>query len=403
MREVRLTSRLRTAYPAAWTICPMRFLLSFAQGGLLSPILPLLRETFHVSHAELGLLMAMPGLSSVVMGLITPYLLSTRPLLPLLRQGIMLTAIALLCSTFAPGFYWLVATQTLLAFGLTITRTVSLTVMVSATPREALGRANNLLEFSAIAGLTISPALSGLTAAWLHWRVAFAVAIAFVAAAYAWVMFSRQALAAALDLAAPKAVPAATASTPAPTTTSYAAGVRIAYVTTFVLSFAWSACISTAMPLFGGEVLGLATSTLGLVFTAGLLSDLFLLMPLGWLSDRLQYRTVLAPAMLCMAVAILALPTASSLAALVLVSIGLHAGFAAWGMPSAALASYASGDRLARTMGIYRLLVDGAVVLAPWLMGTLIGRYGYGVPAYCIALVLLANAAWVAWGLRQRR
>ena len=157
------------------------------------------------------------------------------------------------------------------------------------------------------------------------------------------------------------------------------------------------------MPLFGGEVVGLTTSTLGLVFTVGLLCDLLLLMPLGWLSDRLEYRTVLAPAMLFMAVATFALPTATSLAALMLVSIGMHAGFAAWGMPSAALAVYASGERLARTMGIYRLLVDGAVVLAPWLMGTLIGRYGYGVPAYGIALVLLANAAWVAWGLRQRR
>jgi hypothetical protein len=27
------------AYPAAWTICPMRFLLAFAQGGVLSPVL----------------------------------------------------------------------------------------------------------------------------------------------------------------------------------------------------------------------------------------------------------------------------------------------------------------------------------------------------------------------------
>ena len=34
----------------------MRFLLAFAQGGLLSPLLPLLRETFRVSPGELGLL-----------------------------------------------------------------------------------------------------------------------------------------------------------------------------------------------------------------------------------------------------------------------------------------------------------------------------------------------------------
>lgn len=400
-----MKAHLRTAYPAAWAICPMRFLLSFAQGGVLSPILPLLRETFHVSYGELGLLTAMPGVSSVVMDIIAAYLLSRRPLLQLLLQGIALTAIALLCSAFAPGFYWLVATQMLLSFGLSVTRTASLTVMVAATPREAMGRANNLLEFSAIAGLMISPTLSGLTAAWLHWRVAFAVAVVFVAAAFAWVVYTRRALAAAMAMAAIKPAAASPVATPATTTTTdtYATGVRIAYITTFVLSFAWSAFLSTALPLFGGEVVGLSTSTLGLVFTIGLLFDLLLLMPLGWLSDRLEYRTVLTPAMLLMALALFYLPSASNFGTLILVSIGLHASFAAWGMPSAALALYSRGEHLTRTMGIYRLLVDGAVVIAPWLVGTLIGRYGYGMPAYGMAIVLIGNALWVAWGLRQGR
>ena len=54
-------------------------------------------------------------------------------------------------------------------------------------------------------------------------------------------------------------------------------------------------------------------------------------------------------------------------------SIGIHTSFAAWGMPSAALAQLARGERLRRTMGVYRFLVDGAVVVAPWLIGTLVG------------------------------
>jgi predicted MFS family arabinose efflux permease len=383
----------------------MRFLLSFAQGGLLSPLLPLLRETFHVSYAELGLLTAMPGVSSVIMDIIATYLLNKRPLLQLLQQGITLTVIALLCSALAPGFYWLIATQMLLAFGLSLTRTASLTVMVTATPREAMGRANNLLEFSAIAGLTISPTLSGLTAAWLHWRLAFAGAVVFVIAAYAWVVYTRQALATAMDIAANKPLhPASESPSPAPTPrSSLPMGVCIAYITTFVLSFTWSAFLSNALPLFGGEVVGLPTSTLGIVFTTGLLCDLILLMPMGWLSDRLEYRVVLAPAMLLMALTLLCLPAATTFGTLILVSIGLHTGFAAWGMPSAALALYSRGEGLARAMGIYRLLVDGAVVIAPWLVGTLIGLYGYGVPAYGTAMILLANALLVAWGLRQGR
>ena len=95
----------------------MRFLLAFAQGGLLSPLLPLLRETFRVSPGELGLLTSMAGLSSVVMDVIATYLLSRRPLRSLLLQGIGLAGVALLCSMLAPSFYWLVAAQMLLGFG----------------------------------------------------------------------------------------------------------------------------------------------------------------------------------------------------------------------------------------------------------------------------------------------
>jgi len=179
--------------------------------------------------------------------------------------------------------------------------------------------------------------------------------------------------------------------------------IGIAYVATFVLSFIWSGFVSTALPLFSGEVVGISTSTLGLVFTAGLLVDLILLLPIGWLSDRLEARVVLTPALLLMAGALAYLPQATSLGGLFVVSICLHTGFAAWGMPSAALALCTSREYLARTMGIYRLLVDGAVVIAPWLVGTLIGLYGYGLPAWLTAVLVALTALLVGQGLRAGR
>jgi hypothetical protein len=69
-------------------------------------------------------------------------------------------------------------------------------------------------------------------------------------------------------------------------------------------------------------------------------------------------------------------------------------------MPSAALAQLARGMHLRRTMGIYRFLVDGAVVVAPWLIGTLVGRYGYDLPAWITATGVLLTAVLVTRGLR---
>ncbi|MBI3325200.1 MAG: MFS transporter [Nitrospinae bacterium] len=398
------------AYPAAWTICPMRFLLAFAQGGVLSPLLPLLRETFHVSHGELGLLISMFGLSRVVMDGIAAYLLSHRSLYSLLLQGIMLTAVGSLACALAPSFYWLVAARVLIGLGISITTLAGLTVIIEATPLTAQGRVNNLLEFSAIAGSAMSPTLSGLIASLIHWRMSFGLAVVFVAGALAWVVFTRQALEEETRTFTQKQKSDATRVSPHMQGTEGLPGrlrqtpaLLIAYLAAFVLSFTWSAFLSTALPLFGGEVVGIPTSTLGMVFTAGLLVDMVLLLPVGWLSDRLDYRVVLTPAMLLMAATLAWFPQAQSLGALLLVSIFIHTSFAAWGMPSAALAQFARGGHLRQTMGIYRFLVDGAVVIAPWLIGILIGRYGYALPSWLTAAGVALTAILVAKGLRPAR
>jgi predicted MFS family arabinose efflux permease len=399
-----------SAYPAAWTICPMRFLLAFAQGGVLSPLLPLLRETFQVGYGELGLLISMFGLSRVAMDVIAAYLLSRIPLYRLLLQGIIITGVGSVLCALAPSFYWLVGARVLIGLGISITTLAGLTVIIESTPLGAQGRANNLLEFSAIGGSAASPTLSGLMAGLIHWRAAFVVATLFVVGALVWVIVTRQALEedilASTKKPHPEDRPSSGHGQPVGAVPRHArqtTSILIAYLATFMLSFTWSAFLSTALPLYGGEVVGVPTTTLGLLFTAGLLMDLALLLPVGWLSDRLDYRVVLTPAMLLMAITLVLFPMAQGVWALLLISIGLHTSFAAWGMPSAALAQLARGEHLRRTMGIYRFLVDGAVVIAPWLIGLLIGRYGYEVPAWCTAAGVLLTAVLVTRGLRPAR
>jgi MFS family permease len=388
----------------------MRFLLAFAQGGVLSPLLPVLRETFRVGYGELGLLISMFGLSRVAMDIMGAYLLSRIPLFRLLLVGIMTTGIGSLLCSLAPGFYWLVAARVLVGLGIGMTTLAGLTVIIESTPLTAQGRANNLLEFSAIGGSAASPTLSGLMASFIHWRAAFALGTVFVVGAFVWVIFTREALeedtrtltrkVTSGDDVTPTRAPPVDKGGAHP---SHTTPILIAYLATFVLSFTWSGFLSTAIPLYGGEVIGVPTSMLGMVFTVGLLVDLMLLLPAGWLSDRLDYRAVLAPAMLLMALVLAWFPQAHGLWGLLLVSIGIHTSFAAWGMPSAALARLARGARLRRTMGVYRFLVDGAAVVAPWLIGTVVGRYGFELPSWITAAGVLLTAALVTHGLHPAR
>jgi MFS family permease len=344
------------------------------------------------------------------MDMMATYFLPHRPLLALLPQGIVLTGIGLIGCMLAPGFFWLVGAQMLVGLGSSVTRLASLTVVVAATPRTAMGRANNLLEFTAIAGIALSPTVSGLAASLIHWRAAFGLSTLFVVGALGWVLCTRRGLVDVMRTTASRTDPHAATPLPArpapralTTPSARVWAVGIAYLATFVLSFTWAGFIAMAMPLYGGEVVRIPPAALGSIFTAGLLVDLALLLPMGWLSDRLESRAVLAPAMLLMAAMLVWLPEARNPVALLLVSVGLHTGFAAWGMPSAALALLTRGDRLARTMGIYRLLVDGAVVIAPWLIGVLIGQHGYGLPARLTAVLVALTAFLVAQGLRAVR
>ncbi len=399
-----MKSHLLVTNPAAWAIYPTRFLLAFAQGGLLGPLLPLLRETFHVGYSELGLLTSAFGLSAVGMDIITTRYFSRRPLFNVLRQGICLAGFGLLCCALAPSFYWMVGARVVLGFGTSMARFACLTVIVTATPRTAQGRAHNLLEFAAIGGSALSPMLSGMTASFLHWRAAYGVALLFVIGAFGWVLYTRQTLAQAIEESAKnqRSTPRPVATVP--TASAYETRVALlAYLAAFVLSFVWAGFLATALPLFGGEVVGLSTSMLGAIMAAGLCIDLVLLLPIGWLSDRLQGRTVLAPALLLMAITLAWLPQTTTMVGLLLVSLSLHAGFATWGMPSAALAMLTQGTQQARAMARYRLLVDGAAVLAPWLMGLLIERCGYALPARYTAAVVALTALLVMVGLRPTR
>jgi predicted MFS family arabinose efflux permease len=388
----------------------MRFLLAFAQGGVLSPLLPLLRETFQVGYSELGLLISMFGLSRLAMDITATYLLRWMSLFKLLLLGICITGFGSLFCALAPGFYWLVSARVLVGLGISMTTLAGLTVIIESTPLNAQGRANNLLEFSAIGGSAISPTLSGVLAALVHWRAAFAVGALFVAGAFAWVLYTRQALEEDTRTLGRKSSSDGNAIRPSPPPAdqvgshqAHLAAVLSAYLATFIMSFTWSGFLSTAIPLYGGEVIGVSTSALGMVLTAGLFVDLALLLPVGWLSDRLDYRAVLAPALLLMALVLAWFPQAQGLWGLLLVSIGMHTSFAAWGMPSAALAQLARGERLRQAMGVYRFLVDGAVVVAPWLIGMLVERYGYALPSWMTATGVFLTAVLVAYALCPAR
>jgi hypothetical protein len=78
-------------YPAVRTICPMCFLLSCAYGGLVSPLLPVLRETFAVSYSTLGLLTPMCALSGMLIDGMATVLLQRRSLLSALWHSLVLT------------------------------------------------------------------------------------------------------------------------------------------------------------------------------------------------------------------------------------------------------------------------------------------------------------------------
>ncbi|MGH7546154.1 MAG: MFS transporter [Gemmatimonadota bacterium] len=160
----------------------------------------------------------------------------------------------------------------------------------------------------------------------------------------------------------------------------------------------------TLLPLFGFDRLRLDESALGLAFTVLMAFNVGAIYLSGVLSDRFGRKAAIVPGGLLTALALLLLPASSG----VILFFGLCALFGlgigiAGPAPAAFIADIAPPERLASTMGLYRMIADLGLMGGPVLFGWIVESSGYAAGFFANAAVIGVAALAFALAVREGR
>ena len=336
--------------------------------GAFGPLLPEIARAQGLPDWQLGALAGSFGFARMAADLPAGVLATRRLGAALLLAPIVLLAGMLLLATAGP-FPVLVLGRLLTGLAHTLVMVASLTAVLQDHEGPRPSMRLNTLEFSGMLGILGGLALVGLLPE--HWRwnttllaASAPVGLSLVAALALTRLLPRGVASIPGGVASAAVVPRSRAAAPLPPI------VRLMFALGVVMALAWSAVSQFVIPLRGTREFGLDRGGISGLLSVAQLVDLVVLLPVGWLADRIGRPPVLGVVSAILGVGLLAvglgsLPVLAGGCAL----LGL--GMAGWMLPLGVIREHTDVARLGWRTGAYRVGVDGAIFLGPLICGVL--------------------------------
>jgi MFS family permease len=349
-----------------------------------------LREGLALSYSELGVVLASFGVARLVMDLPAGTLVQRFNPRRILLLGLAFTLLSSAIGSFADSAWQVGLARALHGGSSSVVQTAILAWLVGRESHASRGRVMALSEaLFSVVSLAI-PVAVGLLAILLSWRAAFVLGLAGpLAAAVVVLLWTRSESAAA-----------ATGRSRAEHATdqrgdgwgSLRAGgalLVLALLVTFLVFFSRQG-LSTLLPLIGGEQIGLSPFEVGLASSLLSAVSIGAILAGGWLGDRVGRRRLVVPGILAMLVGQLGLFLIADKVGYFTLAAILGAGFMLSYLPVSLVADALPPAARPRGIGVYRLVADGAVLLAPLMVGVSVQLRGFD--ASKLAFVLLTGA-----------
>jgi MFS family permease len=274
-------------------------------------------------------------------------LLATAGPLPVLVMGRILTGLA----------------HTLIMVG-------SLTAVLQDKPGPRASIRLNTLEFSGMLGVLGGLVLVGLLPERWRWNVTLLAATTPALVALPAALGLARYFPARLGARPRAATDADPVVAAPPRRSSLPPLVRLMFALGVIMALAWSAVSQFVIPLRGTREFGLDRAGVSGLLSLAQLVDLAVLLPVGWLADRVGRPPVLAGVAAVLGVGLFAV----GLGSLPLVGLGcalFGLGMAGWMLPLGVIRDHTDLARLGWRTGVYRVGVDGAIFLGPLICGVL--------------------------------
>ncbi len=343
----------------------------------------LIRTEFDVSFAALGLLVSMQSLGPLIATVPAGYV-SDRfaPRVPL-SLGALLAALGMAGAALAPGFGALLAAMLVNGLGAALIMTGGLTYTVRRADARQRGRFTSRVMTGVQVGAFLGPALGGLVASTLGWRMALVLpaAAAVVAGALTW-----RVIRAPLErrpITRTEPLSKFSLRLPRPVLAVAALGALLAAPV--------QGQRNVVLPLYGSAGLGLDAAGVGLAVSLANGARTLAIFFGGNVIDRLGRGTALLVMATCGAAAALVLLFPADLSRYAL--IGLLVALSGIGavLPSVLIGDRSPREQIGRALGVLQSVGGAAGILGTAGAGFLLDSGGFGAVG-----VLLAAAFAVA-------
>ena len=352
--------------------------------GAFGPLLPEIARAQGLADWQLGLLAGSFGFARMAADLPAGALASRHLATSLALAPIMLLAGMLLLSTAGP-FPVLVLGRLLTGLAHTLVMVGSLTAVLQDQSRSGASMRLNTLEFAGMLGVLGGLAAVGFLPDRWPWNLTLLAAAAPVAVALPATLVLTRARRGRLAAASPAP---GRAAAPTPAAVALPPVVRQMFMLGVVMALAWSAVSQFVIPLRGTREFGLDRAGISGLLSLAQLVDLVVLLPVGWLADRIGRLPVLTAVAAILGFGLLAVGL-GSLPLLVVGCALFGLGMAGWMLPLGVIRDHTDRARLGWRTGAYRVGVDGAIFLGPLVCGLL----GEAHAPWFIAAVAIAAFA----------
>jgi len=346
--------------------------------GIIAPVLPLYARSFGVGYDSVGLLVAAFGLARLFFDPFAGNLVDRYGPRAMATTGSIIVGISSALAAIAPNFPLLVVFRGAGGAGSSIFFAAVLSYVLAVAPKDRVGQVMGVYFGAFNIGIILGQPVGGVIARLFGLASPLMVyAGSCFLSAWLFLRWMHDPVREAPDDAAPRGLRAIRWDRP--------------FVTTLVVNAAYSwfiaAVISTLIPLFGHDRVGLSEIGIGAALAVELLAELVVLFPAGRAADRLGRKHVLVPSLLTLgaSVAVLGLAGAPSWFFLAMVPLGIASGVA--GVPPAVMLSDVMPARASGTaVGIFRFVGDLGFLSGPLVAGVVAARYGFG-PAFVVSSI----------------
>jgi len=359
--------------------------------GAFGPLLPEIGRTQSLADWQLGLVAAAFGFARTVAAMPTGLLVARRLAASLMTAPVVIM-VGLAFLVGAGPFPLLLAGRFLLGVAQTLTMIGGLTVILVDDHGPNASVRLNLFEFSGMLGVLGGLGLVAVVPSAWGWKASLLIGSTPVLVSLLLIPAMARVFPKALVHERPDA---SRVLERAPARRGSRGVVALMFGAGIVFALSWSAVSGFVVPIRGTREFGLSRTGISWLLAMAQVIDLAFLLPVGRAADRMGRRVVLGAVTVVLGLGTIGVGLGSfPWFAAGCACFGL--GLAGWMLPLGVIREHTPVARLAWRTGLYRVGVDSAIFLGPFVAG-IVGRNGEGIFLALIGGAAMALGARLLW------